>query len=171
LLQKEENPLILTLSLDQEASDYFTGLRDRHFPPERNFLKAHLTLFHKLPQGEALILEALRETCLNQGQMLLEVAGPVSIGNGVAYKIVGEELQRVHRLLQQKWHPFLVPQDKQKLRPHITIQNKVEPAAAKQLLASIEHTFSPFTVTGTGLTLWEYCGGPWKYYKDFRFQL
>ncbi|WP_224996219.1 2'-5' RNA ligase family protein [Cesiribacter sp. SM1] len=166
----ETNPLILTLSLDEEASAYFTALRDKHFPPERNFLKAHLTLFHKLTMERVMLQETLSELTLQQSQMLLQVAGPQSIGNGVAYKIISSELQQLHKHLQQKWQPFLSPQDKQKLRPHITIQNKVAPAVARQLQENLAESFSPFTIRGTGLSLWEYLGGPWKHYREFSFQ-
>ena len=42
-------PLIVTLTLDAPARERFDALRRRHFPPERNHLAAHLTLFHALP--------------------------------------------------------------------------------------------------------------------------
>lgn len=165
------NPLILTLSLDKDAFDYFTRLRDKHFPPERNFLKAHLTLFHQLQKEEKAIIETLSDICAQQRPIPLKVEGPISLGNGVAFKIASEELQQLHRFLQQQWQPFLIPQDKQKLRPHITVQNKVKPEIAKELERSLSDTFSPFIIQGTGFTLWEYLGGPWKMYKQFDFQL
>ena len=42
-------PLILTLKLDQASFTRLDALRQAHFPPERNWLSAHLTLFHHLP--------------------------------------------------------------------------------------------------------------------------
>ena len=48
-----EAPLILTLRFDGEAFARLDDLRRAHFPPERNQIPAHLTLFHALP-GEAL---------------------------------------------------------------------------------------------------------------------
>ncbi|MBJ7451959.1 MAG: 2'-5' RNA ligase family protein, partial [Blastococcus sp.] len=42
-------PLIVTLLLDDAAQGRFDRLRDQHFPSERNFLAAHVTLFHALP--------------------------------------------------------------------------------------------------------------------------
>ena len=52
-----QNPLILTLALNPTAEEYFTRLRDRYFPPERNFLKVHLTLFHHLPAEATVVKE------------------------------------------------------------------------------------------------------------------
>lgn len=42
-------PLIVTLALDEQAQARFDALRSRHFPPDRNVLDAHVTLFHALP--------------------------------------------------------------------------------------------------------------------------
>ena len=46
-------PLIVTLLLEEAAQQRFDRLREQHFPPERNHLAAHVTLFHALP-GEQL---------------------------------------------------------------------------------------------------------------------
>jgi hypothetical protein len=45
----QTRPLILTLKMDRESFSRFEGLRQAHFPPHRNFIPAHLTLFHHLP--------------------------------------------------------------------------------------------------------------------------
>ena len=42
-------PFILTLQLDAESFARFNALRQQYFPPSRNYLEAHLTLFHALP--------------------------------------------------------------------------------------------------------------------------
>jgi len=43
-----ETTYILTAEMDDDSFAWLAGLRRRHFPPERNFLPAHLTLFHRL---------------------------------------------------------------------------------------------------------------------------
>jgi hypothetical protein len=57
-------PLIVTALLDEAAQERFDRLRREHFPPERNHLAAHLTLFHRLPDDpevdRALAVEACR---------------------------------------------------------------------------------------------------------------
>ena len=45
----DASPLILTAELPPELHRWATDLRERHFPPERNYLEAHVTLFHALP--------------------------------------------------------------------------------------------------------------------------
>ncbi|KAA3438879.1 2'-5' RNA ligase family protein [Rufibacter hautae] len=164
------NPLILTLTLDPEAAEFFTRLRSQHFPPERNYLQAHLTLFHHLPPTEKSIKDVLARVSEEQAIINLQVTDLMSLGRGVAYRINSGELQTMHRFLQEQWASFLIPQDKQKLRPHITIQNKVKPEEAKALEQNLRQTFQPFQIRGIGFTLWEYQGGPWQLLQQFPFK-
>jgi len=158
-----EPAFILTLRLDPSAQDFFDQLRQRHFPPERNFLKAHLTLFHKLPPTEDTIklLDNLTFCPFD-----VEITGLRNLGNGVAYSVKGQELDRLHSSLKSIFSQHLSPQDSQGFRGHITIQNKVSPGQAKSLLAERAADFQPFIASASGVDLWEYLGGPWIY-KDF----
>ena len=163
------NSLLLTLTLTPDAQLFFNALRKQYFPVERNFLDAHLILFHQLPANEPTIIESIKIIVKEYQDITLNVSGLSSIGNGVAYKIVSEDLQRLHKKLQAKWEQWLIPQDKNKLWPHITIQNKVSPQVARQLLQELSAGFKPFEFHATGLSLWEYQGGPWKFIESFDF--
>lgn len=55
-------PLILTAMLPNDLHGWATELRNRHFPPERNHLQAHVTLFHAIPP----FLEAELATLLSR---------------------------------------------------------------------------------------------------------
>src|SRR6476660_3770173 len=155
-------PLILTLVLDAEAEHFFNELRKQYFPPERNFLAAHLTLFHHLPPDKPKIFDAVTKLCVQQERITLHVTDVVSIGSGVAYKLKSETLQLLHKQLQQQWSPWLIPQDRQTLWPHVTVQNKVAPQVAHELLQNLKKSFVPFEVSGCGLRLWNYLNGPWE---------
>ena len=163
-----QSPLILTLALNEEAETFFNGLRQQHFPTERNFLTAHLTLFHHLPQ-ESQILKDVAQLCAQQPALSLQVVDVVSIGRGVAYKLECIALKQLHKQLQQQWQPWLIPQDRQALWPHVTIQNKVAPEVARQLLQELKTSFAPFEIQGIGLRLWKYLGGPWEAVQQFSF--
>ena len=166
-----ENPLILTLALDANSSEFFNQLRQQHFPPERNYLNAHLTLFHQLPRAEEnQIMATLREVSAQYGPLSLSVAEVRLLGKGVAYYIKSQVLQQLHRQLQKRWKPYLTAQDQQKLWPHVTIQNKVTPEAAKSLHEQLSSDFEPFVATGTGFRLWEYQGGPWQSLQEYAFK-
>ena len=157
---------ILTGRLDEASQTYFDHLRDQHFPSERNYLKAHLTLFHQL-SGRAHTFEILRNIDKNQFDM--EVVELMHLGAGVAFNIKSAALQELHAYLSHAFAKVLIPQDKQGFRPHITVQNKVTPAASKELLSQLEKTFKPYTICATGLDLWIYQGGPWQHQETFDF--
>jgi len=165
-----ENPIILTLKINAEAAEYFTGLRKKHFPAERNYLDAHLTLFHHLPGNEPQISEAVKTVCQQQKSIVLQVARVVNIGAGVAFKLETDLLKQIHKKLQQQWMQWLTPQDKQTLWPHITVQNKVERQTAVQLQQELSLGFLPFEIQGLGFTLWEYLGGPWELIQSLDFE-
>ena len=164
-------PLILTLTLDEASQAFFDAQRKKYFPPKINYLGAHLTLFHALPgQEEAAIGEHLAAVAAGQPAPLpLEVTGLKFMGRGVMYTLANPTLPALHRRLQQQWQPWLSAQDGQGLRPHITVQNKVDPAVARALLTELEAGFRPFEVQGTGLALWAYRGGPWERRQVFPF--
>ena len=156
-------PLILTLKMDGGSQNRFDRLREAHFPPERNYLSAHLTLFHHLPgDREAEVIEEIEEACGRQAPITLRATGLLFMGRGVAYKLEAPELVGLRRRLAKTWEPFLTNQDRQGLRPHVTVQNKVAPEKARALHEALEGSFSPFEVRGEGLMLWRYLGGPWE---------
>jgi 2'-5' RNA ligase len=163
-------PLILTLRLDDAAHTYFNALRRQHFPPAINYLDAHLTLFQHLPGAELQTVgEELHARCPQHSELSLQVTGLRSLGRGVAFTLECPLLRALHQELQEAFAPHLTPQDQQKLQPHVTIQNKVEPDTARQLLATLQADFAPFGALGTGLDLWAYRGGPWEKVAEYPF--
>ncbi|WP_374950674.1 2'-5' RNA ligase family protein [Mucilaginibacter sp.] len=164
------NPLLLTLKINFEAQLYFNTLRQKYFPADRNFLDAHLMLFHQLPAKEESILKDVDDIVKHYEPILLRVTSLAGIGRGVAFKVQSDELNQLHRQLQTQWQHYLIPQDKQRLWPHITIQNKVTPAENRASLQQLTPEFKPFEITGTGIGIWEYKGGPWEFIRDWDFK-
>jgi 2'-5' RNA ligase len=163
-------PLILTVGMNEEAQAYFNELRRRHFPPSRNFLQAHLTLFHHLPAGDPEIRTALSAAASERVPIAIRARGIHFMGRGVAIRLESPELTALHRQLQKHWLPCLIPQDRQALWPHITIQNKEEPEVARALFQELSGSFEPFTLEVRSLDLWEYHGGPWEFKERFPFR-
>ncbi|RZK44336.1 MAG: 2'-5' RNA ligase family protein [Hymenobacter sp.] len=156
-------PLILTLTLDDASQDFFNEQRRQYFPAKINYLSAHLTLFHALPGAEeAAITAYLRAEVSRQSPLTLTATGVKFMGRGVMYALDCPPLTALHRRLQQHWQPWLSAQDQQGLHPHITVQNKVDPAEARALHERLAAGFEAFEATGTGLALWAYRGGPWE---------
>lgn len=163
-------PLIVTLKIDEKSFEFFDRLRRQYFPPERNFLSAHLTLFHHLP-GEN--LEAIRfqmtEFCRNKKNFSIDFTGWRLLGKGVAVKVASNELIDLHKALADIWTNWLTAQDRQKFQPHITVQNKVEPAEARKLYEQLERNWQPRAGTAPGLQLWHYLGSNWNLEAEFLF--
>ena len=159
---------IVTLQMDDASQAFFEGMRRKHFPPERNQIGAHLTLFHTLPEtGE--VAEALRWIGDHHSVFAMEVTGLRSLGRGVAYTLRSVELAARHAELAEVFRDHLTPQDKQKFSPHVVVQNKVTGEAARKLLEELQGDFKPFTVWGIGFELWKYLGGPWELVERFGF--
>lgn len=156
-------PLILTLALHADDQARFERLRQLHFPPDRNLIPAHVTLFHHLPGQE---IEAVRNAIDARCAMppfSVAVSGLRFLGRGVAYALESAALASLRAGLARDWDGWLTPQDRQGWRPHVTIQNKASPEAARALHANLQAAFAPFTVRAEGLDLWRYMGGPWKH--------
>lgn len=162
-------PLVVTLLLGDEAQRRFDQLRATHFPAGRNHLAAHVTLFHALP-GEHLA-DVRRELAAAAGRP----AFPVTVsrvrllGRGVAYDLDSAELTALRAGLAARFDPWLTRQDRQPGRPHVTVQNKVDPQVARALHADLAAGFEPGTVQARGLGLWHYLGGPWAAEAEFPF--
>ena len=166
-----QKPLIVTLQLDAAATDYFDGLRAAHFPPAINHLKSHVTLFHQLPGAEEKsVLRILAAEAGSRAPFAVAVANVMKLGRGVAFRLESERLGEVRASLAAAFEPWLIRQDREKFRPHVTVQNKVSPAQAAALFDHLSREFAPFAATAEGLQLWSYEGGPWSPVSAIAFQ-
>lgn len=163
-------PLIVTAELDAEDQRWFDGLRQRYFPPERNRLNAHLTMFHALPPSAEGELRALLGSLAARPKLKATLSGPYSLGRGVAFRIRSPELEELRQDIAEHFHGSLTAQDSQGWRPHITIQNKVEPSTARATLAEVSDGFEPRSMPITGLGLHRYDGGPWEFVRRYPFR-
>ena len=166
----DDRPLILALKLDPASFARLDALRQAHFPPAINHLRAHLTLFHHLP-GER--LEEVRDALVAataRPPLPLAFTGLRSLGRGVAYEVASPDLLRLRAELAARFRAALTPQDAQGFRPHVTVQNKVAPDAARALRAELEAGFTPWEGRGDGLLLHRYLGGPWGLEAELPFR-
>ncbi len=161
-------PLIVTLRIDEENQLAFNELRKKYFPAHINYLDAHLTLFHKLPSDEPSVIDILKHHSI-RSSFTMRSNGLKSIGNGVAIIINSNELMDLHKSLQSAFDPWLINQDRQKLWPHITIQNKVTAFKASKTLENLSGQFIDREIKAIGLTTWLYLKGPWERIEDYNF--
>ena len=157
------NPLVVTLALPEDVQAELDALRRRWFPPGRTAVGAHLTLFHAVPGGlEAQVRADLAEAA-RECPVVVRFTGVLSLGRGAAYAVDSPDLVRRHAELQRSWWAHLTRQDQQRLRPQVTLQNKVHPAVARTTVETLRACFSPFEVEAPGFDLWRYDGGPWTH--------
>ncbi|NYT39470.1 2'-5' RNA ligase family protein [Sphingomonas sp. R-74633] len=163
-------PLIVTALLGRQDQAWFNALRREHYPPERNVLDAHLTLFHQLPPSVAEELKH-RLSIETRGVRAprARVTGLMSLGGGVAYRIEAPELVTIREGLVEAFAGLLTPQDAGRWRPHVTIQNKVRPVLAKTVLTALSRDFVAREVEIAGLASWHYRGGPWEAHSRHMF--
>lgn len=159
--------LIVTLQMEPQAAERFTALRRTHFPPERNWLDAHVTLFHALPGEEVARVRGVLAEEARTDAFDVRVGEVQRLGRGTALRLVAPELDALHhrllrRLRDELGDDALTAQDRQRLRAHVTVQNKVTPDAARQLADRLEVDIAPWTAQARALELWRYDGGPWS---------
>ena len=164
-------PLILTAELPEALHARFTDLRTEHFPPERNYLEAHVTLFHALPaqcedEVRRYLARLVGETAPVEGR----VEGLMSLGGGTAIKLVSPDMLDLRNRIAEHFHGMLTNQDQHRPRLHVTIQNKVTSKEAKALQAQLSGVIQPRDFTFRGLALYAYRGGPWEFLRRFAFR-
>lgn len=162
-------PIIVSAVLGAADFQWLDAQRRTHYPSERNRIGAHLTLFHHLPPScEVELRRRLCEACKETAPRA-RVAGLISLGRGVAYRIESPSLEDIRLELAEAFHGMLTPQDSAGWRPHVTIQNKVTPEAAKRLLNELSKAFAPRPLEIVGLAAWRYRDGPWDSISGYGF--
>ncbi|MEP7221986.1 MAG: 2'-5' RNA ligase family protein [Novosphingobium sp.] len=163
-------PLIITAELPADLAHWADSLRREHYPPERNQLKAHVTLFHAMApslMGELkTLLAALAGECAPPPARL---SGLLPLGGGTALAIDCPAMLAIREDIASHFHGALTSQDSHAPRLHITVQNKVSPQEAKALQRELSAQLDgahgiglgyPFRFAG--LALHHYRGGPWE---------
>jgi hypothetical protein len=147
------------------------GLRRAHFPPERNFVPAHITLFHHLPPSLLPELAGRMKQVCAAPPPIAVVNGVLLLSRGVAFDVRSDGLLAIWDELADAFTGLLTPQDQARPRFHITVQNKVEPSAARALADSLTAEFRPRPLKLAGLAAWHYReGGSWDLAKKASFR-
>lgn len=152
--------LIVTAEIAQRDFSWIEGLRRAHYPPERNRVPAHLTMFHAVAPSAETELRGRLSRVVRRAAPAATVDGLMDLGGGVAFRIVSPDLDRIREELVGDLHGLLGAQDSGGWRPHVTIQNKVAPKVARALKESLERQLTPRPLSVSGLGLYRYLDGP-----------
>lgn len=162
-------PLVITAELPGDILAWADGLRRQHYPPERNRLRAHVTLFHALPPSSEAEVRRLLADLARQKAPEARVSGIWDMGTGTAFDIDSPGMEELHGFMAERFHGLLGWQDDRRLRLHITIQNKVKRPVARQLQQELQDTDwkRSFAFRGFGLYAWE--EGLWRPVAEYPF--
>ena len=133
-------------------------------------MPAHLTLFRQLPPSAEAELDRRLSRAVRAPPPPAAVAGILDLGEGSALRVESGALESIREALAEALHGLLTPQDQAPWRPHVTIQNKVEPREARALQRRLAATFRPRPLHIAGLASWRYLGGPWEAVKRYSFR-
>ncbi len=155
-------PFIVTAELPPALFAWGDGLRRAHFPPERNVLAAHVTLFHSFaPSLREELLRTLGDFAAQFAPPEAVAEGLLDLGRGTAIAIRSPQMLAVRERIADRFHGSLTAQDSHTPRLHITVQNKGSAEAAKALQRDLQgFAPRPFRFTGLGLHL--YRGPHWE---------
>ncbi len=164
-------PIIITAEMGKADQAWADALRREHFPPERNHLDAHITLFHHLPPSHLPEIKSRLATLASQcPPPVAHLSQVMLLGRGVAYRIDSPELLAIRDELAADFEGLLIPQDQARPRLHVTVQNKVEPPVAKALHAQLAAGFVAWPLAISGLAAHYYRGGPWENIARWSFR-
>ena len=163
-------PFLITLGFDPATFEQLEELRQLYFPPERNQVPAHLSLFHQLPGDEReTIDEVLHRVAQSHPPVALRFSAIKPTGRGVMLTTLAPGLTSIRNELAKAFDRHLTPQDRQSYHPHVMIMNKAEKEDVDQAMHELQATWSPWTGTGDRLILWRYLGGPWSEAGSYSF--
>ena len=165
-----QGPIVVTALFGDGDNGWIQELRRLHYPPERNRVPAHLTLFHHLPPSVEAELSRRLASSVASAPPRAEIAGVMDLGAGTALRIDSEALEDIRAELADAFHGLLTPQDAATWRPHVTVQNKVEPRAARRLQQQLRGRLERRPLAIKGLAAWRYLGGPWEPLRTFPFR-
>ena len=162
--------LIVTAELGSKDFAWIDQLRRAHYPPDRNRLPAHLTMFHALPPSAEEEARSRLSRFSSEAPPRASIEGIMDLGGGVALRVVSTDLDRIRRTLVEGFHGLLGAQDVGGWRPHVTIQNKVPAKEARALIARLECNFQPRSIAIHGLRLHRYSAGFWETLATYSFR-
>jgi hypothetical protein len=156
-------PFIVTAELPRDVLAWADALRRAHFPPERNHLEAHVTLFHAFaPSLREELRGVLAAFAGEYARPLANITGLMDLGRGTALAIDSPGMMAIRQRIADRFHGALTAQDSHPPRLHITIQNKVDRAAASTLQAELGPRLEACGFSFAGLGLHLYCNPHWE---------
>ncbi|MFN3551509.1 MAG: 2'-5' RNA ligase family protein [Novosphingobium meiothermophilum] len=147
------------------------ALRVAHYPPERNRVQAHVTLFHALrPTMRDEVCAMLAGMGGSYAPVAAYLDGIMDLGTGTALAITSPGMMALRARMAEHLHGMLTAQDMAEPRLHITVQNKVSRNAARALQKYLSGWLEPRRFVFTGLAVHRYRGSSWENAGQWSFR-
>lgn len=164
-------PFIVTAGLPPDIFAWANDLRRMHYPPERNRLHAHVTLFHAFaPSLRGELGSLLPRIVAEFAPVPARITGVMDLGKGTALAIESAGMLAIRAMIADHFQGALTEQDRYPPWLHITIQNKVTRAQALGLQQALNADFEPRAFSFRALELHIYRGGPWEALGRYAFR-
>ena len=163
-------PLIVTAELGGTDFAWLDALRRKHYPAERNRVPAHLTLFRSLPPGAEAEIRRVLGRAASAAPPRAMISGLMDLGGGVAVRVRSDELDDIREEMVDHFHGLLTAQDSGGWVPHVTVQNKADRGAVREVLRTLEEHIEPRPLNIRGLLLFRYDDGHWIKLGGNRFR-
>lgn len=163
-------PLLVTAELPADVFAWADALRRRHYPPGRNRLGAHVTLFHGLPPSAEPTVRALLAELAQRSPPEARIAGLMDLGRGTAFAVDSPGMVDLHDELVERLHGLVQQKDTRPLKLHVTVQNKVSRAEARALQAELAADLPPLRFRFRGLALSHWRDELWRMAQLYPFR-
>lgn len=163
--------IVVTATFGDGDNGWLQELRRTHYPPERNRVPAHLTLFRQLPPSAEDELATRLARMAAAPPPRATIGGVMDLDEGTALRVESAALEALRDELAEALRGLLTPQDLAPWTPHVTIQNRVARREARGLQAQLRATFRPRPLAIRGLAAWRYLDGPWASIREWPFRL
>ena len=163
-------PLLITAELPADVLAWADALRRAHYPPDRNRLRAHVTLFHALPPSVEDEVRRLLGDLARVAPPSAEITGLMALQSGTAIAVHSPAMVALHAEIAERLLGLLTWRDQPPPRLHITVQNKVSAHEARSLQDTLRPAIAPrrFRFHGFGLYSWH--DGLWNPIREFVFR-
>lgn len=164
-------PLLVVAVLPPPVFVWADAIRRAHYPPTRNRLGAHVTLFHGLPpSAQDEVQRLLAATAASHAPPEARFRGIMDLGQGTAFAIDSPAVEALHAQLADRLTGVIQQKDDRPLRLHVTVQNKVSREVARALqreLATLPLP-PPFRLPALATRRWD--GEAWRFEREWRFR-
>jgi hypothetical protein len=127
-------------------------------------------LFHQLPPSLERELSARLAAAAEGPPPPAMITGIMDMGSGTGLRVESAALVALREEIASSFHGLLIPQDQGRWHPHITIQNKVDRAAARALQAELGSRDLARRFAFTGLGLHIYRNPHWEAVATWKFR-